>query len=381
MKDLFLLDPEITFLNHGSFGASPRPVWEAYQQWQARLERQPVQFIARELFGELKHARQVLGEYLNAPADDLVFIPNATFGVNIIVRSLKLKLGDQVLSTNHEYGACENAWDFMASKTGARLLRHPVPLPLAAPEEVADQIWEGVTPQTRVIFLSHITSPTAVRLPVELICERARQAGIITIIDGAHAPGQIPLDLRSIDPDFYVGNCHKWMLSPKGAGFLYARPDVQSLLEPLVVSWGWGDSPPYTTGSRFLDQLEWWGTKDPAAALSVPAAIQFMQDHNWPAVQIGCQQILNKGIKEINQTTGFDAIYSSEAAPFVQLAAARLPKIIDLNAFKSALYDQYHIEIPCIEWHGQHFIRLSIQAYNTEEEIDRLLSALRDLLP
>ncbi len=381
MKDLFLLDPEITFLNHGSFGATPGPIWEVYQQWQNRLERHPVKFLARDLFLELAHARQMIGRYLNAPADDLVLIPNATFGVNVIARSLDLKPGDEILTTNHEYGACENIWDFLQSKTGAKLIRQPVSLPLPSPEEVTEQIWAGVTPNTRVLFISHITSPTAVRLPVELLCRKARQGGILTIIDGAHAPGQIPLDLQSIDPDFYVGNCHKWMLSPKGAGFLYARHDVQPLIEPLVVSWGWGENASYTTGSRFLDQLEWWGTKDFSASLSIPAAIEFMQEHDWPAVQARCHRILSEGIAAIEQLTGLDSVYGPHAAPYVQLAAARLPQIKDLAAFQAALYGQYHIEIPCINWRGQHLIRLSVQAYNTEEDIHSLINALEDLLP
>ncbi|MFN2145061.1 MAG: aminotransferase class V-fold PLP-dependent enzyme [Anaerolineales bacterium] len=381
MKDLFLLDPEIIFLNHGSFGATPRPVWEVYQQWQNRLERQPVKFLGRELIPELARARQVLGEFLNAPADHLVFISNATFGVNLIARSLDLKPGDEILSTNHEYGACENVWDFLHSKTGAILVRQPVPLPLASPEEVAEQIWAGVNPNTRVLFLSHITSPTAVHLPVELLCRKARQAGILTFIDGAHAPGQIPLDLQSLGADFYVGNCHKWMLSPKGAGFLYARPEVQPLIEPLVVSWGWGENASYTTGSRFLDQLEWWGTKDFSASLSVPAAIRFMREHDWPAVQARCHQILEEGIAAIEQLTGLDSVYALHAAPFVQLAAARLPHVHDLTAFQAALYDRYRIEVPCIQWQGLHFIRLSVQAYNRREDINALISALADLLP
>ena len=287
MKELFILDPNIVFLNHGSFGATPRPVMDAYQGWQYQLERQPVQFIVREMLGELENARQILGRYLNASADDLVFVPNVTFGVNIIARSLQLKSGDEILASDHEYGACENIWTFMAQKTGTAFVRQSVPLPLGSPEEVADQLWGGVTQKTKVIFLSHITSPTALHMPVEMICRRAREAGILTVIDGAHAPGQIQVDLDRIDADFYVGNCHKWMLSPKGAGFLYTRRGLQDMIEPLVVSWGWGKNSPYTTGSRYIDTLEWWGTNDPSAYLAVPAAIKFMEEHDWTSVQKG----------------------------------------------------------------------------------------------
>ncbi len=211
MKEHYLLDPDVIFLNHGSFGATPRPVLEAYQNWQLRFERQPVQFLAREISGELKKARQILGDYLHADADDLVYIPNATFGVNIIARSLPLEPGDEILTTDHEYGACENVWKFIGQKNGIILVKQPILLPMAAPAEITSHFWQGVTPQTKVIFISQITSPTAVRMPVESICQQAREAGILTVIDGAHAPGQISLDLTAMEPDFYLGNCHKWM--------------------------------------------------------------------------------------------------------------------------------------------------------------------------
>ena len=196
MKKYYLLDPDIVFLNHGSFGATPRPVLDAYQDWQARLERQPVQFLARDIWDELKKARQILGDYLNADDDDLVYIPNATFGVNIVARSLSLEPGDEILTTNHEYGACENAWQFVSQQNGATLVKQPLPLPLASPAETAAEFWQGVTPKTKVIFLSHITSPTAVRMPVEILCEKAREAGILTVIDGADHSflKTIPLD-------------------------------------------------------------------------------------------------------------------------------------------------------------------------------------------
>ena len=265
MKEHYLLDPAFIFLNHGSFGATPCSVMETYQAWQIRLERQPVQFISRELLPALKQARQTLGKYLNADADDLVYIPNATFGVNIIARSLQLEPGDEILTTDHEYGACENVWKFASQKNGTILVKQPIPLPLASPANIVKQLWRGVTAKTRVIFISHITSPTAVRMPVEIICKKAREARILTVIDGAHAPGQIPLNLTGMEPDFYLGNCHKWMQSAKGAGFLYARRELQPLLDPLVISWGWGENASFTSGSQFLDYFEWAGTNDPSA--------------------------------------------------------------------------------------------------------------------
>ncbi|MBN2045105.1 MAG: aminotransferase class V-fold PLP-dependent enzyme [Anaerolineales bacterium] len=381
MKEHYLLDPDIIFLNHGSFGATPRPVLKAYQAWQTRLERQPVQFLGREIWNELKQARQILGNYLNADADDLVYIPNATFGVNIIARSLQLAPGDEILTTDHEYGACENVWKFVSQKNGAILVKQPIPLRLASPTEVAEQFWQGVTPKTRVIFISHITSPTAVSMPVEIICQKAREAGILTVIDGAHAPGQIPLDLIAMEPDFYLGNCHKWMQSSKGAGFLYTRPELQPLLEPLVVSWGWGENSGFTTGSKYLDYFEWSGTHDPSAYLSIPAAIQFQAEHHWSVIQERCQQILADGLKRIEKLTGLETVYSDQAAPFVQMAVVRLPRVREISAFQRELLQKYRIEVPCIDWNGQHFIRISVQAYNTEADLDTLVDAVEELLP
>lgn len=388
MKALYFLDPDIIFLNHGSFGATPRTVMADYQAWQLRLERQPVQFFARDLLPELEQARQSLGSFLNADADNLVFIPNATYGVNIIARSLPLEPGDEVLTTDHEYGACENVWNYISQRKGIVLVKQPIPLPLASPAEIVEHFWQCVTPKTRVIFISHITSPTAIRLPVERICKRAREAGILTIVDGAHAPGQISLDLTGIAPDFYVGNCHKWLQSPKGAGFLYTRQALQTMLKPLVISWGWGEHPMFSSRSgkspsenKYLDYFEWSGTNDPSAYLSVPAAINFQVQHHWTEVRQQCQQILTAGLERIAVLTGLESIYPARAAPFVQMAAVRLPRLREITAFQGQLFEQHRIEVPCFEWNGEHFMRISVQAYNTMADMDALVEALGALLP
>ena len=381
MKEHYLLDPDIIFLNHGSFGATPRAIMAVYQEWQLRFERQPVQFIRSEMLPALKQARQTLGRFLNADADNLVYIPNATFGVNILARSVQLDPGDEILTTDHEYGACENIWNFLNQTQGTVLVKQSIPLPMASPAEIAEYFWQGVTSRTRLIFISHITSPTAVRMPVEMICMRAREAGILTIIDGAHAPGQIALDIAGIDPDFYIGNCHKWLQSPKGAGFLYTRRALQALLEPLVISWGWGEDSPFTSGSKYLDYFEWAGTNDPSAYLSVPAAIQFQEQHHWPAIRQQCQQFLAVGLRQIDELTKLESAYLVRAAPFVQMAVVRLPQIREIFTFQRQLYEQYRIEVPCIKWNGQHFMRISVQGYNTAEELNALVTAIGALLP
>ena len=378
LRDLFLLDPEVIFLNHGSFGATPRPVFEAYQAWQRRLERQPVQFIGRELGGHLAEARRVLGDYLNADKDDLVYVPNATFALNIVANSLALGPGDEVLTTDHEYGACDNVWDFLSRKRGFCYIKQPLPLPFTTPEEIVEQIWQGVTPRTKVIFASHITSPTAVILPIAAICQRAREAGIITVIDGAHAPGQLPLDLPAIAADFYFGNAHKWLCAAKGAAFLHTRRERHHLIEPLVVGWGWGQDRLPRYGSDYLDYLQNWGTNDFSAYLSVPAAIQFQAEHNWSAVRQQCHEILCHTLPRIQAITGLPTPYPELF--YEQMAIAPLPPITDLTAFKTHLYDQYCIEIPCFAWQNHQFLRISVQGYNTQEDMDVLVQAMAEVI-
>jgi isopenicillin-N epimerase len=386
LKSLFLLDPDIHFLNHGSFGACPRPVVEVYQTFQSRLEAQPVLFLGRELVTLEGQARQVLGAYLNAAADDLVFIPNATHGVNIVARSLAPGPGDEILTSDHEYGACDNTWDFICRKSGASYIHQPIALPIETPEAFVEQFWQGVTPRTKLIYLSHITSPTAQRFPIETICQCARATGILTLIDGAHAPGQIPLDMQAVGADFYTGNCHKWMLSPKGAAFLYTRREMQGLIEPLIVSWGYSADEKTTTGSRYIDLLQWTGTHDPSAALSVPAAIQFMQEHHWDEVRQHCYQLLRQALRRIDEITGLPSAYAygpgliPQPLP-PQMGVAYLPYDQDLTILKSRLYDEYHIEAPLILWNDQKMIRLSIQGYNTQSDVDALIIALQQLLP
>lgn len=379
-KEFFLLDPNIIFLNHGSFGATPKPVFEAYQNWQLRLERQPVLFLGREFDELVLQSRVALGDYLNADADDLVYVPNATHGVNIVARSLHLTEGDEILTTNHEYGACDYTWDFLCGKARAKYIHRSIPVPVCTEDDIVEQFWQGVTPRTKAVYLSHITSPTALRLPVEKICALAKQAGILSIVDAAHSPGQILVDLKSLDADVVFGNCHKWMLSPKGAGFLYVRRDLQHLVEPLIVSWGYQTTEETTTGSRFVDLLQWSGTKDPSAALTVPAAIQFMQEHNWDQVRLECHELLRETLARICDLTGLSPLYPLDSSHYSQMGVAPLPPS-NLVELKKRLYDEHRIEVPVLEWNGMQLIRVSIQAYNDRRDADALLAALNSLLP
>jgi isopenicillin-N epimerase len=380
LKEHFLLDPTVIFLNHGSFGATPKPVFDAYQNWQLRLERQPVLFLGREFNEILLQSRLALGNYLNADADDLVYVPNATHGVNVIARALNLGDGDEILTTNHEYGACDYTWEYLCGNAGARYLHRSIPVPVCSEDDIVEQFWQGATAHTKAVYLSHITSPTALRLPVERICALAKQAGIVSIIDAAHSPGQIPVDIKSLDADVVFGNCHKWMLSPKGAAFLYVRRELQHLVEPLIVSWGYQATAETTTGSRFVDLFQWTGTKDPAAALAVPVAIQFMQEHNWDRVRSECHALLHETLERICHLTGVPPLYGLDSSFYGQMGVAPLPHL-NLAALKNRLYDEYRIEVPLIEWNAMHLIRVSVQAYNDQADVDALLDALNSLLP
>ncbi len=379
LKSYFLLDPDVHFLNHGSFGATPWPVFEVYQEWQRRLEWQPVQFLIAEVTGYLAEARAALAEFIQAKADDVVYVPNTTFAVNVVARSLPLAPGDEVLTTDHEYGACDNTWGFLSQKRGFNYVKQGIPLPATSAVDIMDRFWEGVTERTRLIFISHISSSTAVTFPAAAICQRARETGIMTIIDGAHALGHIPLDMAAIGADFYSSNAHKWLCSPKGSAFLYARPEVQHLLEPLVVSWGWGEGRPFTFGSDFLDYNQWLGTNDVSAYLTVPAAIQFQAEHNWTAVRQQCHERLSQTLNHICDVTNLDSIYSSDAF-YQQMGAAPLPPV-DEAQLKQRLLAEFQVEVPIFEWHGRQFIRVSVQGYNTQADLEALLNGLETLLP
>jgi len=374
----FLLDPNVVFLNHGSFGACPRPVFERYQAWQCELELRPIEFLGRRVRGLLAEARGALADYLRVGHDDVVYVSNVTTALNIVAHSLPLEPGDEVLTTNHEYGAIERTWTFVSEHKQTRVVVQKLPVPIDDPDEVVEAIWAGVTPRTRALFLSHITSPTAVILPIEPLIARARAAGIWTVIDGAHAPGQVDLDLSQMGVDFYGGNCHKWLSAPKGAGFLYVRPELQHLIEPVVVSWGWRPNDPGP--SVFVDQIERQATHDPAAYLSVPAAIDYQALRDWPRVRQECHELARLARLQMTELTGIQPLLADDPRWFAQMATLPLPPC-DTAELKRRLYDDYQIEIPATRWGDTPCLRVSVQGYNTRQDIERLIAAVAKILP
>ncbi len=378
MRDLFLLRPDVVFLNHGAFGACPRPVFEAYQRWQVELERQPVEFLGRRAMDLMAWARGRLGPYVGADPADVVYVTNATTGLNIVARSLALEPDDEIVSTDHEYGAIERTWRFVCEARRARYIKAPVPVPLTSAEAVVAAVWAHVSARTRILHLSHLTSPTALIFPVAELCRRARSAGIVTVVDGAHAPGQIPVNLDELGVDFYAANCHKWMCAPKGAAFLYARREVQPLLSPLVVSWGW--RPDVPGPSPFIDEQQRQGTRDLAAWLAVPAAIDFLHDDRWAARQAACHTLAAAARRAITAVTGLPALSPESSEWFGQMVSLPVPWP-DAAEAQRRLREEFGIEVPVFNWNGLALLRVSVQAYNVAADVDRLVDAVRRMIP
>jgi isopenicillin-N epimerase len=349
MRADYLLDPGLAFLNHGSYGACPRPVLEAYQAWQRELERNPVELIARRLEGLLDGVRAELAAFVGARPQDLALAQNATSALNPVLRSLRLAPGDEVLTTTHEYGALVRTWEF----AGATLVR-------VEPDELAGAIGE----RTRAVFLSHITSPTALVLPVEEVCAAARAAGVLSIVDGAHAPGHVPLDLDALGADVYAGNCHKWLAAPKGVGFLWARPEQQAWIEPLVVSWGW------EPGSSFPRRHTWQATRDPSAYLALPAALAYTR-----GLDLAAQASLADRGAELLGELGLESV-AGVPAPLMRALEV---DTADPARLQERLFAEHGVEVVVREWEGRSLVRFSVGPYVSERDLERLRDGLAAL--
>jgi isopenicillin-N epimerase len=361
----FLLDPEIAFLNHGSFGACPRPVFERYQAWQRELEREPIDFLDRRLPDLLGAARSALAAYVGCAAQDLAFVENATTGVNLAARSLALGPDDEVLSTDLEYSACDLAWEWVCRRAGARYVQAPIPLPLTEPSDVVGALFAHASERTRVVYVSHVTSTTGLVLPVEEIVACARALGLATVVDGAHAPAHVPVDLATLGADFYAGNAHKWLSAPKGAGFLHVQPAHQDRADAAIVSWG------YTEGNSFSERIEKQGTRDPAAWLAVPDAIHFQAEHDWDAVRDRSRSLARQARRDLCDRLGTEPL--APESMLAQMAAVRLPRPApDLS---ERLFTGHRVEIP-VGGADDDVLRLSVAGYTARDEIDRLLTAL-----
>jgi isopenicillin-N epimerase len=391
VRDHWHLNPDINFLNHGSFGACPKVVLEKQHALIRQLEQDPIRFLApeRDLLPKLDEARQSIGELTKAPSTDIVFVRNATDGVNAVLSSYPFKKDDEILITNHGYNACKNAAHHAAEKTAAKVTVANVPFPLASKADVVHAIKEQVSSRTRVLLVDHVTSPTGLIFPMEEIIAFAHSQDIQVLVDGAHAPGMLPLDLTNLSPDYYTGNHHKWLCAPKASGFLYVKPELQTQVRPNVISHG--ANQPHANRSRFLTEFDWTGTYDPTPLLSVPAALQFMnslypggltelyqrnKEKTLVARKMLCDAL------EIDAPCNDEMIGSMASIPF---KAERFSRLIDTAApadnLRRVLFNDHGFELPIFSMRDTNnaCLRVSMQAYNEISQIERLANVLIQL--
>ncbi len=382
------LDPEVEFLNHGSFGACPRHVLELQQELRARMERQPVLFLSRELEPLLDEARSALARFVGADSDDLAFVPNATAGVNTVVRSLRLLPGDEVLTTDHAYNACRNALRVL-EPAGVRVVTAAVPWPGVTPAQVTDAVLGAVTPRTRLALIDHVTSPTGLVFPIETLVRALAERGVDTLVDGAHAPGMLPLDLRRIGAAYYTGNCHKWLCTPKGSGFLHVRRDRQEGVLPLAVSHGFNST--RTDRSRFRLLFDWGGTDDPTPFLCIPEAIRFLGTllpGGWPALMQRNRELALAGRDVLCEALAVpppapaEMIGSLAAVPLPDSGGPPPPAGSMNDPLQAIVYERHRIEVPIFVFprHPRRLVRIAAQVYNSRPQVERLARALKEVL-
>lgn len=376
IKDQFLLDPEIRYLNHGSFGACPKPILENYQFWQNALEREPVQFITKTAPEALSVSKQALAKYIGCDTEDFFFIPNPTMAVNQVVKSLNFQRGDEVLSTNLEYGAIDKTFEFYSKKNGFTYRKQNISLPLVSKEKFIEEFWKGYNEKTKAISIGQCTSATALIFPVKEICEKAKELGLITIVDGAHIPGHIPLNLHEIKADFYTGTLHKWLLGPKGSTFLYVNKNFQNRLEPLIISWGYEAAKP--TKSKFLEENEMQGTRDISAFLTAPAIMNFFEENEMEQRQAECRKVVLEQYPQFCELLRTEPL-SPVTEEFLGQMCSIPIKTENPVALKETLYNDYKIEIPVMFARDQTYLRISYQVYNTIDDLEYLKETIHKL--
>tara|TARA_Y100001935_G_C17292444_1_gene504222 strand:- start:356 stop:1486 length:1131 start_codon:yes stop_codon:yes gene_type:complete len=375
MINRFILDKKTTFLNHGSFGACTKEVMNQYIEFQYRLENQPVHFIEKEIPDLMTKSRKSLSTFLNVDSNDLILIDNPTTAINEIIRSLKLQPGDEIISTDHEYGAMDKAWEFVTEKTGSIYKNIKLPFPIESDKDITSTLINNCSDKTKVLFISHITSPTAIIFPVKELCDFARKNNIITIIDGAHAPGHIELDIMNLNPDYYIGTCHKWLCTPKGVSFLYVNKEMQNKLDPLIIGWGWRDSE--TKLSNFQSNHQWWGTRDMSSYFCIPLSIMIHQEKEMINSRIKCLSRIPSIRKEINYITKQQDLCPNKMLGHM---ASMIIPIENHVEIKNKLINDYNIEIPIFNWKGKNLLRVSYYLYNQKKDINYLIKALKEIL-
>jgi isopenicillin-N epimerase len=371
--DQWDLRPGVTYLNHGSFGPPPRPVQAERRQWQQQLDSQPMDFFDRQYEPALQAARQRLAEFVGADPQDLVFVENATAAMNVVANSLRLEHNDQVLLTDHEYGAVHRIWQRATLRAGSdQPVIAALPDRIESADQLVDRLLDAFTPRTRLLVISHITSPTAITMPIETIVRRAHQRGVLVCVDGPHAPAQIPLDLSALGCDFYCASLHKWLSAPFGSGFLYVRREHQSRITPTQISWG--RLLPQRPES-WSDEFIWSGTRDPSALLTVPAAIGFLQEAGLGAFREHGYRLATEARNRLAEWTGLPPITPDDRCWYTCMGHAPLPSG-DASGLQRALWQRHAIEVPIVSWKDRYWLRVSCHLYNRRQDIDRLFDAL-----
>jgi isopenicillin-N epimerase len=384
------LDPAVSFLNHGSFGATPRAVLEEQQSLRDRMERQPVRFLVRELEPLVDEARTALALFVGADPGAIAFLPNATAGVNAVLRSLELEPGDELVTTDQEYNACRNVLEYAAARAGAKVVVVQIPFPIAAAERVVERLEEAITRRTRLVLVDHVSSQTALVFPMEQIVSALQARGVDVLVDGAHAPGMLPLALDRLGAAYYTGNLHKWVCAPKGAAFLHTRGDRRARVRPAAISHG--ANAQRSDRSRYHLEFDWTGTFDPTPWLCVPRALEVVGSllpGGWPEVMEANRQLALEAREILCETLSIAPPAPAEMAgsmaavplPGAATPPATLPSLYG-DPLQDALLDRFAIEVPVIHWPepGSRLLRISAQLYNERSEYERLAGALEELL-
>ena len=382
------LDPGLRYLNHGSYGATPRAVLEVQGELRARMEREPVRFLARDFYAELEHAKEALATFVGAQPEDLAPLSNATSGVNAVLRSMPLEPGDELLMTSHGYNACANALRFVADRAGARVVVADVPFPLRSPDQILEAVLERVTARTRLALLDHISSPTAIVFPIARLARALKERGVAVMVDGAHGPGMVDVDLSGLESagvDYYTGNCHKWMCAPKGAAFLWVRRALQPSVRPVVISHGANASD--RGRSRFSLEFDWVGTDDPTAFLCVPVAINHLAGlvgGGWDEIRTRNRSLVLEGRRILCDGLGLrppvpdDCIGSIASLAIADREPEGVTDAFAEDAQQKRLFLEHAIEVPIFYWPAppHRLVRISAQLYNTPSDYEVLLQAL-----
>jgi isopenicillin-N epimerase len=387
IREHWLLDPEVTFLNHGSFGSCPREVLEVQSELRARMEHAPIRFLARDLADAFDEVKGALGEFIGADPQDLVLLSNATTAVNAVLRSLEFAPGDEILFTDHGYNACNNAVRFVAERAGAKAVVAKIPFPIHSPDEVVEAVLAATGPRTRLALIDHITSPTGLVFPIERLVGELRERGVQVLVDGAHAPGMVEFDLDALDADYYTGNCHKWLCAPKGAAFLHVRRELQPRIRPAVISHGANSPDP--TRSRFHLEFDWTGTGDPTPLLCIPTAIDFVGSllpGGWPAVRAHNRALALRAQEILCVALGIEPPAPEEmiaSLVTVPLPDGDVPEPHDafwVPPFQRELIDQHRIEAPVWLWPEPPacLLRVSAALYNHEAQYESLAAILSE---